>query len=67
LFYSSVPTEAVTIAILISQLMLSYKHKVKSFKQCFYRRVCDVKSYNKCSSSSLSALTQPHNCFLPCR
>ena len=33
--------------------------------------VCGVKSYNKCSKCSLSALTQAHNCFatrlLPCR
>jgi len=34
-------------------------------------KMCDVKSYNKCSKSSLSALTQDHNCFparlLPCQ
>jgi len=33
--------------------------------------VRDVKSYNKCSKSTLSALTRAHNCFptrsLPCR
>jgi len=46
--------------------------KVKSFKQTvFLLELCDVKSYNKYSESSLLALTQAHNCFptylLPCR
>ena len=38
-FYSSVPAEAVTIAILKDASFhgSSYEQKVKSFKQCFYR------------------------------
>ena len=44
--------------------MLSYE--VKSFKQTVSvstGTMCSVKSYNKCSKCSLSALTQAHNCF----
>jgi len=46
--------------------------KVKYFKQSVSIETArDVKNYNKCSKSSLSALTQVHNCFLtrilPCR
>jgi len=37
--------------------------KVKSFKQRFYRNSVRYRSYNNCSKSSLSALTQVHNCF----
>jgi len=40
--------------------------KVESFKQIVLISivtVCDVKSYNKCSKSSLLASTQTHNYF----
>jgi len=45
--------------------------KVNFFLTVSIGTVCDVKSYNKCSKRSLSALTQAHSCFctslLPCR
>jgi len=76
LFYSSIPAEAVTIAVtypqgrVISQLMLSYEQKkVKSFKQTVF--LSEQWEKSKVTTSSLSALTQAHNCFrtrlLPCR
>ena len=70
-FCSSVPAEAVIIAILkyasFCGLCCLKNGKVKSFKQCFcWDNVCCVKSYKKFSKCSLSALTQAHSRFATC-
>jgi len=66
LFYSSVPAEVVTIAVLnqvsVHSLCCLMNRKIKSYKQpVFLSEQCGVRSYKKCSQCSLSALTQAHN------
>ena len=75
-FYSAVPAEAVTIAMLKYALLhiLPYERKVKSLNKLFLLEQCAVSTVTtsvRTSKCSLSALTQAHNSFptrlLPCR
>ena len=70
--YSSVPAEAVTVAILsnmphfIVRVALGTKKLNRLKCSCRNDRMfCGIISYNKCSKRCVSALTQAQNRFLP--
>jgi len=71
-FYSSMPAEAVTTAVVeyasFHSLCCVLSRKVKSFKQtniASVGTVCSVKTYNKCSKCCLLALTHAPTIILP--